>query len=248
MSAEFLSRFDRLPFVENAPWWIFFNGTKVFVYDGEFGDVEASTIYFQFHGTSGGADYQVARDQQLQGKGPIPEGDYLVNLELDPTRRVTMDADGQTSQSTGIQQMLTKDNIVNLAWGRWRARLEKVKVTTSRDNFYLHDSYKGHSHGCIETESSLYYFLYSLHAQGYALIKVMVRYPTLNTRTNGGTKETPFMLPINIKSFINRYRPLPQGDPKKIGWMPWPIDKSYRFEPGFFRVTDYSLLKSKQPR
>jgi hypothetical protein len=239
MSITNLKKVTRFSVLDNPSYWIFFDGTKVIVYEGEYGNTKSSTKYFQLNGTSGGTGYQIASHQHLKDKGPVPEGDYSVNLGLDPTRSVNMDNNAQTSGSIGVQQMLTKDYRGNLAWGRWRARLEKVNVQTTRDNFYFHDSYKGHSHGCIETEASLYYFFYSLHAQGYTSIKVKVDYPSNSTRTNGGTEQTSFKLPTNVKELLKRYSYLPSGDPKKIPWMPWPVDKSYRFVSTFYTVTKY---------
>jgi hypothetical protein len=59
----------------------------------------------------------------------------------------------------------------------------------------------------------------------------------------GGTKDIPLRLPMNVKGILKQYSPLPKGDPKKIGWIPYPVDKAYRFEPNFFAVSDYSSVK-----
>lgn len=56
---------------------------------------------------------------------------------------------------------------------------------TKRDNFYLHNSTKGFTHGCVETCDSLYDKFVKYHEQGLSSIDVQVRYTT--TSTNGGT-------------------------------------------------------------
>ncbi|MBA3674074.1 MAG: hypothetical protein H0W75_03815 [Chitinophagaceae bacterium] len=75
-------------------------------------------------------------------------------------------------------------------WGQWRAKLDKVKVNSSRNDFYFHDSYKGYSHGCIETNTALYYDLAKYKKNGQKSIRVKVSYPP-NSSTNGGTKQFP---------------------------------------------------------
>lgn len=72
-------------------------------------------------------------------------------------------------------------------WGTWRARLEKVDVDSSRNAFYLHDSRKGHTQGCIETCSDLYDSFVRYHNHGIKWLPVRVQYS--GTSTNGGTKQ-----------------------------------------------------------
>ena len=76
-------------------------------------------------------------------------------------------------------------------WDQWRARLEKINVNSTRDNFYFHDSYKGYSHGCIETSSDLYFDLLNFKNNGLKSIRVKVKYPGANSLTNGETKQNP---------------------------------------------------------
>ena len=77
-------------------------------------------------------------------------------------------------------------------WGQWRARLipKKETNTRGRNNFYLHDSYKGESSGCIECETELYYDLVN-YREDNKQIEVWVEYPTETTSTNGDTEEHP---------------------------------------------------------
>jgi hypothetical protein len=53
-------------------------------------------------------------------------------------------------------------------------------------NFYLHDSHKGYTHGCIETETDVFWKL-RLIRMTQPSIKVTVKYKSLNMSTNGGT-------------------------------------------------------------
>ena len=77
------------------------------------------------------------------------------------------------------------------AWGRFRARLTPISVNKNIKrnikSFYLHDSTKGYTHGCIEVESLLFDLLIN-YRENNSSIKVKVQYPSLNHITNGGTK------------------------------------------------------------
>ena len=80
-------------------------------------------------------------------------------------------------------------------WGRNRARMEPADVATRarcrpimRGGFYLHDSTKGYSHGCIEVEGRLFPLLRSHHlATKTATLTLKVKYVPARS-TNGGTK------------------------------------------------------------
>ncbi len=73
-------------------------------------------------------------------------------------------------------------------WGTWRARLEPRDVSGGRHNFYLHNSTKGYTHGCVETCDSLYSRFSAYHDSGLRGIDVLVDYTT--NSTNGGTART----------------------------------------------------------
>jgi hypothetical protein len=63
-------------------------------------------------------------------------------------------------------------------WGTWRARLEKKDVPNSygRDNFYLHNSQKNYTSGCIETCDRLKKYLQNYKDRGNCSIDVRVSY------------------------------------------------------------------------
>ncbi len=187
--------------IENAPkvtpYWILYNGSQVNIYKGKYGDI--SHLYLSYAGTSGAEGFQSAALQDDADEGPIPEGDYKINLALSPRRFSQIDPTGQTDQSDGVERVINGDGSRNnLMWGRWRARLNRENSTSPRGNFYLHDSYKGYSHGCIETETIVYYFLLYLSDAGYSAIKVKVQYSKPNLSTNGGTKNLKLTLPLNV--------------------------------------------------
>jgi uncharacterized protein RhaS with RHS repeats len=175
--------------------WIEYTGQQLTVYGGNYGD--RSQLLEWCKATSGYRDanynFQFARDQGLD-LGPLPEGLYKINLQLDPTRFASLDATaGQLYAAYGVQRIRDRYRLpaggwaYPEGWGTWRARLEKVRVNTNRHNFYLHNSAKGYTHGCVETCSDLYNRLVGYHDQGIGSILVNVQYST--TTTNGGTKQ-----------------------------------------------------------
>jgi hypothetical protein len=218
---------------ENPNYWISYDGTKVNIYEGEDGNFKDSKLLESLAGTSGGVGYQNSGQQDEPEKGPVPDGEFKINLSIGPrNRKVSYDKDGKTNQDVGIQQMTDRSGTgFNAAWGRWRARLEKINVKSGRDNFYFHDSYKGYSHGCIETETRLFYFLLGLHDAGYTSIKVIVKYSNNNTSTNGGTRGLPLKTPQNVVPYYKKYGypPGSMGN-KKYGKIPVP-PPPYKYVP-----------------
>ena len=185
--------------------WIDYNGTSVTLYSGEFKDKSKEISHFK--GTSGiieftryadGSEKQTGdyRNSQFQCKkdfGPVTEGHYKINLELDPNRRAVR-IGGDFSAGYGIERTTTIKNGKEMAppdWGSIRARLELMesyyKCDVQRENFYLHNSHKGYTHGCIETENGLFSYLIYFHNKGMKSIDVNVDYPTNNSTTYGKT-------------------------------------------------------------
>ena len=114
----------------------------------------------------------------------MPEGKWRINLGLDPTRGARVNPDSTTIPALGVQWL----GPGSPDWGTWRARLEKVSVQDNRVNtFYLHNSHKGFTHGCVETCDDLYDRFQKLHDQGVGYVYVDVRYA--GDSTNGGTKQ-----------------------------------------------------------
>jgi RHS repeat-associated protein len=164
--------------------WIRYTGQTLTVYGGSFGDT--SKTLETCNATSGDLPLQSPKYQHTES-GPVPEGKWRINLGLDPARPVgvTPYQDGYTTvPGLGVQWIGpgSPDR------GTWRARLEKVSVQDNRVNtFYLHNSHKGYTHGCVETCDDLYRRFVDLHNQGVGYIYVDVRYA--GSSTNGGTKQ-----------------------------------------------------------
>jgi hypothetical protein len=114
-----------------------------------------------FDATSGGRGRQVASDDKLLDVGPIPQGLFSFLAEFDPLQASEAQANTQDdafkNTREGIQALPTRwdsaDGIVasSLDWGTWRVRLNPQGQTPGRTGgFYLHDSHKGYTSGCIE--------------------------------------------------------------------------------------------------
>jgi hypothetical protein len=179
--------------------WIEYDGQKVKILFGVFGDKAKSTVLKSYSGTSGLLNHQVASEQTLDDKGPTPEGEYKINLTLNFFRKAgTINMSScNIGNDKGVQLLpwgvARGGGSCNYpGWGQWRARLEKDKVSNSRNNFYFHDSYKGFSSGCIETDTELYYDLYHLYKKdGYQTVRVKINYASLTQSTNGNTRQFP---------------------------------------------------------
>jgi len=195
-------------YVRQNPWtrfdplgldWIQYNGQQATWYGGKTGDTSKPEHVYK--ASSGFPGHQ---DTSQQGKvlGPIPEGKYSVNLKPNPDR--VAQADSKTAElysGEGIQRIpdhFTTDDGHTYTygshgtgggWGTNRARLDPAPNTDTqgRSNFYLHDSTKGFSHGCIETGTGLFDQLRTYRAAGNKSIEVMVKYQSGTTSTYGAT-------------------------------------------------------------
>ncbi|MFN2622820.1 MAG: RHS repeat-associated core domain-containing protein, partial [Chthoniobacterales bacterium] len=155
--------------------WLEFNGSTVTWYPGDLGD--RRNPLFTVGGTSGKVGYQDSSSTNVVGKGPVPEGDYSINTALDPARTAEIIPQGEAHEgeyysANGIQQTTGED------WGTERARLEKAPDNpTDRDNFYLHNSDKGQTSGCIEApDKQLWDQLHKFHDDGKKRLPVRVEY------------------------------------------------------------------------
>ena len=174
--------------------WIEYTGQSVSYYGGSLGD--RSNLVRSCPATSGGPSNQTPLDQRLREVGPVPAGQYRVNLGPDPTRIARTDPLTGAIYSNpegGIEQIpessTTRDGTEYTypGWGTWRMRLDPVRGNTfGRSNFYLHNSHKGYTHGCVETCDELLKDVLGYRANGALSIDVVIRYIT--PTTNGGTK------------------------------------------------------------
>lgn len=166
-----------------------YNGSSLNWYDGN------GNLIDSYNATSGLPGYQIASNQNIPDKGPIPEGTYRINLSLDPDRTASVDsATGEILSGNGIQKIpssyTTRDGrtFTYPGWGTMRAKLNPVSGNMrGRHSFYLHDSHKGYSHGCIEVGGNFFRRLIA-YRQSNSSIHTTVKYPSVNTSTYGGTK------------------------------------------------------------
>ena len=119
-------------------------------------------------------DYRFARCQNVPGHGPVPEGIWKIPLAIDPNefaqkksgtsaydrelqpdkRHIQRIPHGETADKMfkSLFPDLCEDKMD--LWGRNRVPLVPYKVPRrfGRSGFYIHDSTKGFSSGCIETD------------------------------------------------------------------------------------------------
>ena len=188
VSANPLSRID--PFGLD---WIEYTGQQLTLYGGNAGN--RAQPRRTCPATSGGPNNQTPLDQTLPDVGPVPAGLYSVNLVPDPFRTANVDpTNGQVLSNPvgGIEQVpdsYTTQNgrtFIYPGWGTWRMRLDPRRGNTfGRSNFYLHNSHKGYTHGCVETCNELLNDVVNYRSNGNKAIDVLIRYTTPST--NGGT-------------------------------------------------------------
>jgi hypothetical protein len=169
--------------------YIIYNGTQVNWY------AATGTLIASYNATSGLPDYQNTQYQGLRDKGPIPAGSYTINLSLNPERFAKINpVTGETLGGAGIEKIpesyTTEDGNTYTypGWGTLRAALkpDKGNNTFGRSAFYIHNSHKGYSHGCIEVGTGFFDRLIQ-YSKNHKSIKVIVSYPSNNSSTYGGT-------------------------------------------------------------
>jgi hypothetical protein len=134
----------------------------------------------------------------LRLKGDMAEDDGSGNCRLKPSWKLEEIPRGINAiQKTPDGGTIDCDPYW-LNWGKNRIRLEpadsvtkqKLKSYGGRGGFYIHDSTKGFSHGCIETETRFFNDLGKLYGETgikQSLILRVIYAP--NRWTNGGTKQ-----------------------------------------------------------
>lgn len=168
------------------------------VYDGQF--VKWPDKGLAFKATSGMDGHQMPGEQCTPDAGPVPEGIYKVfisdhGIAKDDGRGICA-----LNPSWGIQEIPrgAKAGACEPYWANWgknRARMEPADSATkkacapvTRGGFYLHDSTKGYSHGCIEVESKIFPLLRKHHSSTKKqTVIIKIKY-VLGKKTNGGTK------------------------------------------------------------
>lgn len=153
----------------------------------------------KFKATSGGTGYQYPKYKCYREKGPIPEGLYKVFCADLGVAKDDGSGFCNLSPAWGVQTIPRGRAAGECEpywelWGRNRARLEpadaktRIACSPARGGFYLHDSTKGFSHGCIEVDPSFFPVLRGrapANRRGYFLLAVDYVPERL---TNGGTR------------------------------------------------------------
>jgi len=153
-----------------------------------------------FKATSGADRFQWPEEQCRPMAGPLPQGFYQISL-LDEgvAHTVGSHACGLVAGS-GIQKIPRGPvgNPCERPWMRWGANRVRLMAadpmtahacSTHRDNFYIHDSAKGYSHGCIEVEGTFFPMLRTYaHSAAKDHLVLQVKYVP-GRKTNGGTKK-----------------------------------------------------------
>jgi hypothetical protein len=170
----------------------------------------ASAGQLVFSATSGTTP--IASAQVAVDIGPVPEGKYRFLAQIDPLQGSVDQANKLLAEGDapgkgpfhnfrqGIQFLPIGGNgPVNPAWGTMRVRLEplaRTKVPT-RGGFYLHNSHKGYTSGCIEMGrtdkvqdffSALLEYAISPQAKSKPYLILKVSYRDADTSTLGNTK------------------------------------------------------------
>ncbi len=171
--------------------FILYNGTElIWIRDG--------SEFKRFPATSGHVGFQNSKFQDKKDDGPLPEGSYTINLSLNPNRKVKFSKEGDVLKGDGIQKIpstRTADDGFEYSyedWGTMRARLNADPAFVKaygRDDFYIHNSHKGYSSGCIESGyNNLFFNMLIDYGKSHPSISVIVDYPNLNSSTYGNTK------------------------------------------------------------
>lgn len=131
----------------------------------------------------------------------IPEGLYKIFLADQGTAQDDGRGLCNLKPAWGIQKLPRGPaaGICEPFWANWgwhRARMEPADIATKmkctpvmRSGFYLHDSSKGYSHGCIEVEGRLFSILEN-YRKTSKKTSVIIKVAYVKGRpTNGGTKK-----------------------------------------------------------
>lgn len=148
-------------------------------------------------------DYRCTWYEKTRDKGPIPTGTYRVATSVPRNPYAAAGGNCNLQASYSIQQIprggdpadeptTTTAGECEPYWANWgynRVGLAPTKnmVAPHRSGFYIHDSSKGFTHGCIETEQKFFthYLLPFAKKNPGAAMQLHVKYADF--RTNGGT-------------------------------------------------------------
>ncbi|MFC5828278.1 hypothetical protein [Nonomuraea insulae] len=156
-----------------------------------------------FHASSGVDRSQTARLQSVEDLGPLPEGLYTFLTHVDPRQNSVAAANKLGDRAVtnnyreGIQFLpMDGDKPKYPDWGTMRVRLTQVRgATYGRGGFFLHNSRKGYSHGCIEIGGTIddvdFFSALLIHAGSpdrKPKLTLLVKYSYPDQSTSGKTK------------------------------------------------------------
>jgi hypothetical protein len=118
-------------------------------------------------------DYRCSWDQKTKDRGPIPTGTYTVATTIPKNPYATFNAASCSLNSSNSIQIIPRGGdekdkpsgseagMCEPYWANWgynRAALvpHRDMVAPHRNGFFLHDSSKGFTHGCVETEQRFF--------------------------------------------------------------------------------------------
>lgn len=153
-------------------------------------------------------DYRWSWYEKTKDRGPVPTGTYTVESSilkqpwaeykkstctLVPSRGLQhiprgdpnpgVDGDDPTIDTAGD----CDDYWANWGYNRVRLTPHKNMVAPHRNGFYIHDSSKGYSHGCIETEQDFFVKHLFPYAQANSGKRFKLTVSYKHERTYGGT-------------------------------------------------------------
>ena len=145
------------------------------------------------------SDFQFKKYEHIRDRGPIPQGTFLIPLQDGGTVTTFKSAGDlhydKDSEIQSMQCVTTPDQKnyleFNHDWGMNRVRLTPIKIENPkarhRGGFYIHDSVKGYSSGCIEVDTGFFTELrkFAKAHSNKGVLKLIVSY-RLNS-TYGGT-------------------------------------------------------------
>jgi len=165
-----------------------------------------------FPASSGLPGSQSVANQCVPDAGPIPAGNYRLQLKVDPHTYARNDGTNtcRLSPASGIQKIprgglplaapsgpsagACEGYWANWGWNRVRLTADTatskacVSYKVKRDGFYIHDSTKGFSHGCIEVDGSFFNKLYA-HTKKAKESTMLLKVSYKHESTYGGTKK-----------------------------------------------------------
>jgi len=158
-----------------------------------------------YKATSGMPGWQSPRFQRERDRGPTPEGLYRVAIFYNRMAEIGSASSCSLKPGWRIQNVPGKGDATSddnkdcwdnywVNWGATRLQFDPIKGAESaaphRKGFYIHNSQKGYSHGCIEIENSFFEdlekYIKSNSKKNHAL-RLKISYSDENMIINSGT-------------------------------------------------------------